>query len=758
MLTKLYQIARAWHSVLMSRDDSQTQRTMAVALPVPLDGTYDYGVPDGEVFARGDLVEVSLGPRRVRGVVWGAGSDDVDPAKLKPIHARLDLPSLPRDLCDLIDWVAGYTLAPLGAVLRLAMAVPMKWETPKPRILYERTEDLPDRMTAARRKVLDFLTDAPALTKSELSELAGVSPSVIDGLAKQGALRTLEASALPAARPLTPVTEPDPLTEDQAAAVASLRTGLRDGGFSVSLVEGVTGSGKTHVYFEAAAEALNQGKQVLILLPEIALTAQFLARFEKRFGAPPVEWHSDLSQKDRQIAWHQVATGSARVVVGARSALFLPFDELGLIIVDEEHDPAFKQEDGVRYHARDMAIVRARLNDCPAVLASATPALESVVNAQTGRYRHLTLASRFGDAVLPDLHAIDLKEDGPEPGRFLSRTLIREAAQTISRGEQVLLFLNRRGYAPLTLCRHCGHRFECPECDAWLVEHRFKRELQCHHCGYHEPRPPRCPECGEEHLVAIGPGVERILEEISEALPDARTAVLSSDMLMADHARDRMTAAGPPKSLRALAHQRIHEFARGDFDLMIGTQIIAKGHHFPKLTLVGVVDADLGLAGGDLRAAERTYQLLTQVAGRAGREERSGKVLLQTYDPHHSVIAALTSGDAAAFRAAELEERKRIAMPPYGRLASLILTSRDRDLMERFARALAARAPQAPGLMVLGPAPAPLALIRGFHRMRFLIKAPLEMRLQPVLADWLATLKAPSALRIIVDMDPQSFA
>jgi len=740
----------------MSFDDSASVTSVAVALPVPLPGTYDY-LTD-QPLTRGTLVEVPLGPRTVRGVVWGAGSQHVEPAKLKAITAWLELPPFPADLCDLIDWMAAYTLTPLGAVLRLAMAVPMKWEPPRPRILYERTGVEPDRMTVARSKVLTFLSDSPALSKSELSELAGVSPSVIEGLAKQGAVRALEASALPAARPLRPASDPDPLTADQAAAVTSLRTLIDQRAFATALVEGVTGSGKTHVYFEAAAAALEQGKQVLILLPEIALTAQFLARFEKRFGAPPVEWHSDLSQKERRIAWHQVATGSARVVVGARSALFLPFDALGLIIVDEEHDPAFKQEDGVRYHARDMAIVRARLNDCPAILASATPALETLVNAQSGRYRHLKLASRFGDAVLPDLHTIDLKEDGPEPGRFLSATLIAQAAKTLSKGEQVLLFLNRRGYAPLTLCRNCGHRFECPQCDAWLVEHRFKRELQCHHCGYHAPRPNQCPECGSENLVPIGPGVERILEEITEGLADARVAVLSSDMLIADHARDRMKQAGPPKSLRALAHQRIHEFARGDFDVMIGTQIIAKGHHFPKLTLVGVVDADLGLAGGDLRAAERTYQLLTQVAGRAGRDAHRGSVLLQTYDPGHPVMAALVSGDADAFRTAELSERKRLGMPPFGRLASLILTSRDKDLLDRFARALAAKAPQASGLMVLGPAPAPLALIRGHHRVRFLIKAGLETRLQPVLADWLAQLKTPSSIRLVVDMDPQSFS
>ena len=747
----------------MSPSDSQHTRTVphtvSVALPIPVGEPYDYGVPDGVALERGTLVTVPLGPRMVTGVVWGEGSAGVDPAKLKMIEGEPGLPPLPADLCDLIDWIARYTLSPLGAVLRLAMAVPARWEDPKPRILYERTGDDPGRLTPARKKVLALLSDGPALMKSEIAELAGVSASVVDGLVKTGALRALTLAAIRPAPPLDPRRPAPDLTPAQAEAVSVLRTAVKGGTFGVHLLEGVTGSGKTHVYFEAAAQALSQGRQVLILLPEIALTAQFLARFEDRFGAPPVEWHSDLTIKERRAAWKQVADGSARVVVGARSALFLPFAGLGLIIVDEEHDPAFKQEDGVRYHARDMAIVRARMNDAPCVLASATPALESHLNAETGRYTRLVLPSRFGDAVLPGIEALDMKEHGADPGHFLSRALLAEAAETLDRGEQVLLFLNRRGYAPLTLCRHCGHRFECPQCDAWLVEHRFRGMLQCHHCGYSERKPEACPSCGAtDQMVAIGPGVERILEEVTAALPQARSCVLSSDMLIADHERGRVRGSGPPLSVRALAHQRIHDFARGAFDLMIGTQIIAKGHHFPKLTLVGVVDADLGLAGGDLRAAERTYQLLTQVSGRAGRADHPGRVLLQTYDPHHPVIEALVSGDASAFRAAELAERERLGMPPYGRLAALILSGRDKGLLDRFARALAARAPREPGVLVLGPAPAPLALIRGQHRIRFLIKGGLDQRLQPLLAHWLASVKVPSSLRVAVDIDPQSFA
>ncbi len=562
------------------------------------------------------------------------------------------------------------------------------------------------------------------------------------GLADAGALETV--SLLPRA----PFARPDParpgpaLSPDQSAAAEDLRAKLRTGGFGTTLIDGVTGSGKTEVYFEAVAEAVAAGRQVLVLLPEIALGAQWLQRFRDRFGAAPAEWHSDLTRAQRRVTWRAVAEGQVPVVVGARSALFLPFPDLGLIVVDEEHESAYKQEEGVIYHARDMAIVRARITEIPVVLASATPSLETEVNIGAGRYDRLHLPERHGGARMPEIHVVDMRRDGPARQRWLSPALMTALAETFATGEQAMLFLNRRGYAPLTLCRACGHRQACPNCTAWLVEHRLAGRLQCHHCGYAAPPALACPECGaEESFAACGPGVERLAEEVAALFPDIRQAVVSSDTLQG------------PLAAEALV-RRVRE---REVDLLIGTQLMAKGHHFPHLTLVGVVDADLGLAGGDLRAAERTYQLLTQAAGRAGREDRPGRVYLQTYMPEHPVMKTLISGDRARFMAAETEARRTSGMPPFGRLAAVIVSGRDGGEVEAAARALGRRAPSAAGVAVLGPAPAPLSILRGHHRWRLLVKAPKETNIQGVVRRWIGAIKTPAGVRVKVDIDPYSF-
>jgi primosomal protein N' (replication factor Y) len=508
------------------------------------------------------------------------------------------------------------------------------------------------------------------------------------------------------------------------------------------LLTGVTGSGKTEVYFEAIAATLRAGRQALVLLPEIALSTQWLARFRNRFGVAPALWHSELTSRTRRDTWRAVAEGEARVLVGARSALFLPFPDLGLIVVDEEHETAFKQEEGVVYHARDMAVVRARLCEAACVLASATPSLESVTNAETGRYAALHLPARHGGADMPDVELVDLRRTPPERGRFLSPPLVEAVSATLARGEQAMLFLNRRGYAPMTLCRACGHRLRCPNCTAWLVEHRAQRRLQCHHCGHVEAPPEACPQCGAAHAtVPIGPGVERVLEEAASLWPEARRLVMASD-----------TIPGPAAS--AAAAQSIQDRA---VDLVIGTQIVAKGWHFPHLTLVGVVDADLGLAGGDLRAAERTFQLLHQVAGRAGREEHRGRVLLQSFAPEHQVMQALVSGDLDAFMAAEADARRPGHWPPFGRLAALIVSSEDERAADRAARDLGLAAPGGEGVEVLGPAPAPLAILRGRHRRRLLLKTRRDIAVQPLLHDWLAKVEVAGNVRVQVDVDPVGF-
>ena len=598
-------------------------------------------------------------------------------------------------------------------------------------------------MTAARGRVLEPADSGLAWTRSGLAHAAGVSSTVIDGLKAQGVFRDV---MLPP-RPI--VAAPDPsyatpqLMPDQESTAATLTEKVSAGTFSVTLIDGVTGSGKTEVYFEAIAAALMKGRQVLILLPEIALTHAFLERFQDRFGTKPAEWHSDLPPRMREKVWRQVAEGQVRVVAGARSALFLPFCELGLVVVDEEHDPAYKQEDRVYYNARDMAVVRGHIGGFPVVLASATPSLESRVNALSGRYARVALPARFAEAALPDLKAIDMRRSPPARGGFLSPILLDETRRTLERGEQALFFLNRRGYAPLTLCRVCGHRFQCPDCSSWLVEHRFRGQLVCHHCGHNEPRPEACPECGTlDHLVACGPGVERIAEEAVGHFPDARIIVLSSDML------------GGVRRLRL----ELEAISKGEADIVIGTQLVAKGHNFPNMTLVGIVDADLGLANGDPRAAERTFQLLSQVTGRAGRTGKKSLGLLQTYQPEHPVMKAIVSGDAEAFYERETEERQRAGLPPFGRLAGIIVSAATRQEAESHARALRRAAPAATDIQVLGPAEAPLALIGGRHRFRLLVHGERRTDIQKFVRSMLAAADRPrGSVRVQVDIDPQSF-
>ncbi|MCJ9747463.1 primosomal protein N' [Neorhizobium sp. SHOUNA12A] len=720
-------------------------RVVPVLVPLPVPGAYSYAVPEGVHVEPGSVVQVPVGPRQLIGVVWDGDNDDrLDPKKLRPITLVFDCPPLSKEMRDFVDWVASYTLSPPGLVARMAVRAPAALD-PEPMVEGLRyLGGQPERLTPARARVLDLAGEEEIpWTRSGLAHAAGVSMSVVDGLTAQGIFETV---FLPPP-PVVALPDPDYITPriegPQKQASVDILDSIRAGGFSASLIDGVTGSGKTEVYFEAIAETLRRGKQVLILLPEIALTSSFLERFQERFGAKPGEWHSDLAPRMREKVWRGVVTGEVKVVAGARSALFLPFEDLGLIIVDEEHDPAYKQEDRVFYNARDMAVVRARIGDFPIVLVSATPSVESQVNGLAGRYNTVHLPTRFGDAAMPDLHLIDMRRHPPERGGFLSPVLLRAMKKTLERNEQSLLFLNRRGYAPLTLCRVCGHRFQCPQCSSWLVEHRFKRQIQCHQCGYSERTPEACPECGTfDHLVACGPGVERIAEEVEKHFPEARTIVMSSDLL------------GGVKRMRL----ELEAIAKGEADIVIGTQLVAKGHNFPLMTLVGIVDSDLGLSNGDPRAAERTFQLLSQVTGRAGRTGLKSHGLLQTFQPQHPVMQAIVSGDAGAFYEREIAEREKAILPPFGRLASLIVSADTRADAEAHARGLRAAAPKVTGISVLGPAEAPLALVRGRHRFRLLVHGRRNSDMQAFLRAMLENgPKQRGSVQIQLDIDPQSF-
>ncbi len=719
----------------------------SVLIPLPLAGPYDYVVPDDLACEPGSIVDVPLGSRTVTGVVWKLYEPNWEPDgislnRLKPIDACLDAAPLPPILLRFIDWVAGYTVTPPGSVLRLVLHVPTALEPPKVKAAYVISGEPPAKMTRARERVLRLLEDGLPRTSLEIAHEAGVSVGVVKGLAEAGSLRVVQRPIdLPFPAPVADYAKVD-LSPAQQQAAAGLVHSVECTTFAVNVLDGVPGSGKTETYFEAVAAALGRDCQVLILLPEIALTVQFLDRFAARFGERPAEWHSNLSQRERRRAWRAIAEGNVKVVVGARSALFLPYPELGLIVVDEEHDTAFKQEEGVIYHARDMAVVRASLGDFPIVLSSATPSLETLVNVELGRYERLSLPARHGAAVMPEVAAIDMRHNQPENGRWLSPVLIEALEETFDAGDQAMLFLNRRGYAPLTLCRRCGHRMTSPNSSSWLVEHRFLNRLVCHHSGFWMPKPKECPNCGaEDSLVGCGPGVERVAEEAADLFPDHVIEIMSSD-----------TVHGPTG-----IQEILDDMAAGEIDLLIGTQIVAKGHHFPNLTLVGIIDADLGLSGGDLRAAERTFQLLSQVAGRAGRAEKKGRVLLQTYMPEHDVMKALVAGDRDTFLETEAHAREDVGMPPYGRLASLIISGPDEGRVLETGRRLARTAPQAQDIEVWGPAPAPFALLRGRYRQRLLVKAGREVNLQDYLAAWVPAVKLPHNVRVTVDVDPYSF-
>ncbi|MDR3494566.1 MAG: primosomal protein N' [Ancalomicrobiaceae bacterium] len=763
-----------------------SRRVVSVLVPVAIDTAYSYKLPRDMEVAPGSIVVVPLGPRKVIGVVWdeAAGGETVGDNRLREIEHAFPAPPLGPSLRRFVDWVGSYYLMPRGMVMRMVIRSPEALE-PEARIRGIRhSGPAPERLTDARKRVLELTADGAGWSRSGLAASAAVSSGVIDGLIAQGTLEEVWLEPGRAIAAPDPDFAPPTLSAEQQDAAVALRAAASERGFSVTLLDGVTGSGKTEVYFEAVAETLRQGRQAAILLPEIALTGEFLDRFAERFGARPAEWHSQVSPKARAQVWRGVVNGEIKAVVGARSALFLPFADLGLIVVDEEHDGAYKQDEGVNYHARDMAVVRGRLGGFPVVLSSATPSIESRVNADQGRYRRLILEKRARGAVLPDIEAIDLRRHLPARGRFLSPPLVQALRDTLKRGEQALLFLNRRGYAPLTLCRTCGHRFQCPECSTWLVEHRFRGVLTCHHCGHTMRRPDHCPECGEvDSLIACGPGIERIAEEVADEFPDAHRMILSSDL---------------PGGVQRMKEE-LAAVARGEADIVIGTQLVAKGHNFPKLTLVGVVDADLGLAHGDPRAAEKTFQLLQQVTGRAGRAARStdderraarstddghraarptdderraarstddengyaggaARGLLQTYAPGHPVIRAIVAGDREGFYAHEIEERRVVGLPPFGRLAGIVVSADDREQAASLAQALGRSAPSADRVIVLGPTEAPLAVIRGRHRFRLLVKSDRSVDLQAYVKRWFAASPPPrGSQRVSVDIDPQSF-
>ena len=715
-------------------------QTAQILFPVNVPTAFDYAVPVGMTVARGDFVFAPIGKQMKLGVVWSLGEAQTDKTLKEIVDVKATRP-LPADMLDFVAWTAQYNGAAIGNVLRMVIRNYKALDPSQIVTHYRPSGQTPKNLTPSRAAVLQAGGPWPARA-SEAAARAGVSAGVVKGLVKAGGLIAEDGPVDP------PFDVPNPnhpgrdLTAGQQDAAEDLAAQVSAGAFNVSLLDGVTGSGKTEVYFEAVAEALRRGRQCLILVPEIALTQAGLRRFAERFGAEPASWHSQMGDAARRRVWREVAQGRCKLVVGARSALYLPFPELGLIVVDEEHDTSYKQEEGVIYNARDMAVVRGHISGHSVILASATPSLESLHNARTGKFAHIVLPERPGAAVLPEVGLVDLKEHIPEKGQFLSQPLLDAVAKVTERGEQALLYLNRRGYAPLIICRNCGEKLKSPDTDSWLVQHKRTGRAMCHLTGFSMRMPRECPNCkAEDSFTSVGPGVERIAEEAQQAFPQARIEILSSD------------TAGNPAQLS----ERMRRMEQGEIDILVGTQMVVKGHNFPRLTFVGVVDGDLGLAGGDPRAGERTYQTLVQVAGRAGRADKPGHALIQTHQPEHEALQALAAGDREMFIGVELGMREMLGLPPFGKLAAVIIWGPDVKKTLALTRKFLNLAPRADGIDILGPSEAPIGRLRGLYRYRLFIQADSSVNLSKYMSIWQNKLRPPSKYKIQVDIDPQSF-
>ena len=653
-------------------------KKVSVLLPTNTNQTYDYLVPKEKEIDIGSFVSVSFRNKQMKGIVWFDSGDKVDKAKLKNILEVYSGIKLKKNYIKFLDFYQKYNLIPLGKILRLIL--------PKDKIL-ESVE------TSKKEKAKNNLSSKTILS----------------------------------------------LTKAQKDASKKLINSVSEESFERFLIDGVTGSGKTEIYFEAINQVLIQGNQSLILLPEIALVDSLEERILERFGFEPAVWHSETKISKKRKIWSDVYTGKAKLVIGARSSLFLPFKNLNLIVIDEEHDSTFKQQEQVIYNARDMAIARASHEKSTIVMVSATPSLESLFNVREKKYNHLKLPDRIGSAGLPIINVVDMRKENIEKDSWISATLKSAITETLNNNEQVLLFLNRRGYAPLTICKSCGHKIECKKCDAYLVHHKSRNKIICHQCGFTDKFMKSCPSCNiEDSFLQYGPGIERITEEVVKLFPKKSVSSISSD-----NAKNVIDI--------------LDSLEKGSTDIVIGTQIISKGYHLPNLTLVGVIDADLGLASSDLRASEHTFQLLQQVSGRSGREEKQGRALIQTYYPDHPVIKSLTNSNREEFVNAELSSRKRLELPPYGRLANITLSDTKEERLINFCKKLSTLIPKSKRLIVFGPAPAPITKIRNRYRYKFLLKTDKNVNIQEFIKQWLSKVKKPNTTRILIDVDPYNF-
>ena len=663
------------------------QKIINILLPLPFNQTFQYLCNDEEKVELGDFVLVPFKDKIVTGCIWENKSKlkkKLPKKKIRNIEKKLNFSPLNKQNRDFIDWVSNYTMNNLGSTLKLCLSIKQIFKKKK----IEKIKD----------QSLNLSSDKFLLTKEQLN-------------AKKYIFQKIDNKK-----------------------------------FSTVVIDGVAGSGKTEVYFEAINKCLMEKKQVLVLLPEISMTTQWFDRFKKKFKTNPLLWHSDIKGSEKIKIWKSILEDNVNIVVGARSSLFLPFKNLGLIIIDEEHDQSFKQEEGIIYNARDMAVVRAKISNIPIILCSATLSIETKLNVLERKYDVVKLKQAYGEAGLPEVKIIDLGKNPPEKGMWLADEVHRELKKTIESGNQALFFLNRRGFAPYVFCNSCYKRILCPNCDVGLVFHKKIDNLICHHCGYKsllENNKKICKESEKKcDLFLYGPGVEKIYEEIKNKNKNLNIEILTSE---------EMQKKGKGETI-------LRKFEREEINVIIGTQILAKGHHFPKLTLVVIVDADFGFIGGDLRAAEKTFQLLTQVSGRSGRSRLSGKVLIQSTMADNPILKKIKKFDLNGFFLEELNIRKESGLPPFKKLCSLMLISKNEKKLNDFCRKMKVNIEPSNEFEVLGPAPPFISYVRGKYRKRFIIRCAKNKNIQKFVSIWLKKLQTPFDLKVSIDIDPYNFS
>ena len=723
-----------------------------VVVPKGPEKELHYAIPPSlsKTLKVGLRLQVPLGRRSAVAYLVGFADRAQTPAALREIEAALEeIPLLPPGLIRLAHWISGYYQAPLARTIRLFIPASLESATPRKQIVIRLTRPRqtawdPSGLGKNARRLKALLEELIRRGgEAPLRDLEASSRTAVAALLRRGIVERIAKDSFRDPFPeIHPQQHPGPLlTPAQQEAAGQIEAAIAKGGFAPFLLHGVTASGKTEIYLRAVEETLRKGKGAIVLVPEIGLTPQLLSRFRSRFGAQVVLFHSGLSAGERLDAWRRVGEGRAQVAVGTRSAAFAPFGSLGLVVVDEEHDPSYKQEEGVRYHARDVCLVRAQQEGATVVLGSATPSLESYWNGLQGKYRHLSLRERVDSRPLPQVEVVPLTRQ--QPGSLLSSPLLEAIRGKLASGEQTLLFLNQRGFAPFLLCSECGDVPACPHCAVSMTFHKRKAVILCHYCGFSAPPPAGCVRCRGVRLREMGVGTERIEESLKALFPEARLLRMDRDTTQRKHSH----------------HEILRSVSQGEVDILIGTQMIAKGHDLHRVTLVGILCADLGLRLPDFRAMERTFQLLVQVAGRAGRGENPGRVMIQTYNPDHYVIRYAETHDVIGFYREELKFREQAPYPPFCRLTAIRLRGRDEGEVSRAAAQLAddikMHLSRARGAQLLGPSTCPIERIRGEFRWQILLRGPSNRSLAHLVQRALSSHRRSASVKIEVDVDPQ---